>query len=153
MYTIKLETAAQAEQVKASLATAVAADGRFKVEIDRGKSDREVALRKVRLAAKKPYCGQHPGECEVNPFRGVEKKKNGTWLEWDDWVAFHGLVNDVLDALAFPADVWSTPQETSGKMWIRRFGKRRVRYEWEDDYASGRRQQKWNLGTADQFEA
>lgn len=39
-----------------------------------------IIVRPVRLREKKPYCGQHPGECQVSPF-GERKKLNGRWLE------------------------------------------------------------------------
>ncbi len=114
----------------------------------------QITLRRVRLTKKKPYCGQHPGECIVNPFRGEQNKRNATYLEWDDWVAFHGVINDVLDALGYPADVWSTPMECKGIMWIRKDNKRRYRYDYTETLPRGHvvPLRIWNNGTPDQFE-
>jgi hypothetical protein len=112
----------------------------------------DVTVRPVRLFEAKPYCGQHPGECLLD-----RKRPSSRLLEWDDWVEFHGLVNDVLDAAHIKADVWSNPAEplSSGKkMWIRRDNKRRVRFDYDVDTRPGRMFQDriWNAGTPDQFE-
>jgi hypothetical protein len=83
-----------------------------------------ITVRPVRLREAKPYCGQHPGECLVE-----RKKPTNHLLEWDDWVEFHKIVNDVLDDAGVQADVWSVPGEPlskGSKMWIRRDGHRRV---------------------------
>ena len=97
----------------------------------------QITLRRVRLTKKKPYCGQHPGECVV-PRPAGWKKPNATYLERDDWVAFHKIINDVLDALGYPADVWSTPRECKGIMWIRKDNKRRYKYDYTEKYRDKR---------------
>ncbi len=119
------------------------------IRVGMGSKDRScVLLKPVRLRARKPYCGNHPGPCEVLGAR----KKNATYLEWDDWVAFHEIVNATLDVLGVEADVWSTPTDVQGKMWIRRGNKPRVRWDWEETYNSmGRAVRIWNTGTPDQF--
>ena len=132
----------------------------FKCELQDGsapprKYAGSIAVMTVRLREKKLYCGNHPGECAVGP------KRKATYLEWDDWVEFNGLVNDVLDKLKANADVWSLPQDVNGKMWIRKGTQRRFRYEWEDDtseksmmrIAFGNNPIRiWNQGTPDQFQ-
>lgn len=108
-------------------------------------------LRRIRLLKKKPYCGQHADVCIANG----RKKPNATYLEWEDWIQFNGLINDWLDSdwNLKSAEVWSNPQETKGTFWIRKEGKRRIRYEWDTKYDGyGRRLQTWNNGTPDQFE-
>lgn len=104
-------------------------------------------LQKVRLIEAKPYCGQHPGECVV----GGPKKKT-KYLEWDDWVAFHSIVNDALKGIT--ADVWSLPLDTRGKMWIRKGLRRRVKFDYDETVNGyGRPVRIWNEGTDDQFAA
>jgi hypothetical protein len=111
-----------------------------------------IVVKPVRLLKKKPYCGNHPGECVVNPFFGARKKPNVTFLEWDDWVKFHGVVNRVLNRFHTHANVWSNPQDVRGKMWIRKDLKPRIKYEWTEDYNSiGLPIRTWNQGTEDQF--
>ena len=107
-------------------------------------------LRVIRLAEAKPYCGQHPGECEF-PNR---KKPRARFLEWDDWVRFNGLVNDVLDCVGktteIAADVWSKPTDAAGRFWIRRLNKRRTRYDYTETFnGMGRAVRVWNLGNED----
>lgn len=129
-------------------------DGRFRprLTIEGG----EVHV-KVRLSAPKPYCGQHPGECEI--IAGFERpKRSGSWLEWDDWVQFNDLVNDVLDGLRACAEVYSVPPEIMDKgkkFYIRRGRARRVRWDWIEQQRAGfgRAVRVWNHGTADQFAA
>jgi hypothetical protein len=118
---------------------------------------RGIVVKPVRLREAKPYCGQHPGECQV--VLGFERpKRRGRWLEWEDWVDFNNLVNAVLDKMKVKtADVWSVPQEaldTGKKMWIRRHGLGgRRRYDWDPQPSSfGRELRIWNHGTDDQFE-
>jgi hypothetical protein len=113
-------------------------------------------VKPVRLREAKLYCGQHPGECAVGP------KRRSRCLEWDDWVSFHGLINDVLDAYKIDADAWTNPPEPldhGRKMWVRRGLARRVTYGWFDDpndiYVArqfGRNPRRiWNHGFPDQF--
>lgn len=108
-----------------------------------------IHVKPVRLRTPKPYCGQHPGECFIGPQR------KGRWLEWDDWVEFHGLVNDVLDDLKANADVWTNPPEKMDKgrkMWVRRGLRRRINWDYTVEYnALGRPLATWNHGTEDQF--
>jgi hypothetical protein len=109
-------------------------------------------IRNVRLSNKKPYCGNHPGECLIHPIFGTTKKKNMKLLEWDDWVAFHGIVNDVLDELGLDADVWTKPMDVKGYMWIRKGLNRRLRYDYDEkNVGSWAPLREWNRGTADQF--
>lgn len=112
-----------------------------------------IKVKPVRLRVKKPYCGNHPGECQLNPFTGKSPKKpNATYLEWEDWVAFHKVVNSVLNRLHTQADVWSTPADVRGKMWIRKGKAARVKWDWDEDYDNyGRVVRTWNQGTPDQF--
>jgi hypothetical protein len=113
-----------------------------------------IRVKPVRLVKAKPYCGNHPGPCQINPFLGPRKKPNSTFLEWEDWIKFHSLVNRVLNRFHADADVWSTPADISGKMWIRKGTKPRLRYSWEETMNNyGRVVQVWNPGTPDQFEA
>jgi hypothetical protein len=131
----------------------IAKDGRFKCDIDTFKdaSSRNcMRISRVRLAKAKPYCGNHPGECEIIPGI-VQVKKVMSYLEWDDWVAFHNLVNTSLNKYKCDADVWSNPQDVQGKMWIRKGIHMRKRYDWDEKYNYGRTIREWNTGTPDQF--
>ena len=114
-----------------------------------------IKIKPVRLCKKKPYCGNHPGECQINAFTGkLPKKPNATYLEWDDWVKFHDLVNRVLNRFHANADVWSTPLDVRGKMWIRKGLNQRIKYEWNERFDKfGRVVRDWNQGTLDQFKA
>lgn len=154
------------EATRVALQRAIAQDGRFGAtltpitfaprtrHLPQGYS---LTIQYVRLKKAKEYCGQHPGVCIVDP-RFPHKKANYKYLEWDDWVAFHGLVNDVLDRLEVTADAWTNPREllsTGSKMWIRRHNKRRVRFDWDEKFIGGLRgpARVWNAGTPDQFAA
>lgn len=106
----------------------------------------------VRLTKTKPFCGNHPGPCEINPFRGPQKKKNSSTLEWDDWVAFHTLVNRVLNRAKASANVWTKPQDAKGKFWIRKGMMPRVRYDYTEEYGRYAPLRIWNVGTPDQFQ-
>ena len=111
-----------------------------------------IRVKPVRLKVAKPYCGNHPGECQVSPFTGPTKKPNAKWLEWNDWVQFHKLINAVLNRLRVDADVWSNPADVRGKMWIRKGRFPRVRWDWTETHTSyGRPIRTWNQGTEDQF--
>lgn len=121
-------------------------------ETRRPKAGWIVELHPIRLRELKLYCGQHPGECELGA------RRRSRCLEWDDWVEFNGLVNDVLDAEKALACVWSVPPELLSqgkKFWIRRGEEgRRVRYDWvESPGPHGRVRRVWNAGTSDQFQA
>lgn len=111
-----------------------------------------ILVKPVRLVKAKPYCGNHPGECQINPFLGPQKKKSMTLLEWDDWVKFHNLVNRCLNRFKANANVWSNPPDVRGKMWIRKGLKARVRYDWDEKpSAYGNPIRVWNTGSDDQF--
>jgi hypothetical protein len=107
-----------------------------------------IKVRPVRLRVNKPYCGNHPGECPI----GGPPKKNASYLEWEDWVAFHKLVNATLNRFHTHADVWSTPADVRGKMWIRKGTAPRIHWDWTEDMDRyGRTVRTWNQGTPDQF--
>lgn len=154
-YTIKPEKSATLNRISLKLAMAVIADGRFTCDIKRG--DKVLTIRKVRLTEAKEYCGQHPGPCQINPF-GFERKRMRTkYLEGQDWIDFHNIVNDVLDKLKVKADVWTLPLDVRGKMWVRRADLgRRHRWDYTDDGTRqqfGQQHNVWNKGTPDQFQA
>ena len=112
-----------------------------------------IYLQCIRLTAKKPYCGNHPGPCYVGPL-GERQKPNSTLLEWDDWVAFHTLVNEVCDHLNLSANIWTLPRDVRGKMWIRKGLSSRLRWDYEEQWEPRRSQplRVWNTGTPDQFQ-
>lgn len=111
-----------------------------------------ILVKPVRLLKAKPYCGNHPGECQINPFLGPQKKKSMTLLEWDDWVKFHDLVNRCLNRFKVNANVWSNPADIQGRMWIRKGLTARIHYDWyEKPVAYGNPIRVWNPGSDDQF--
>lgn len=112
-----------------------------------------IKIKPVRLVKAKPYCGNHPGPCELTG----RKKPNATYLEWDDWVKFHNLVNRVLNRFRCNANVFSTPHDVKGKMWVRKGLKPRIKYDWTEENITiyggfTRAVRVWNQGTLDQFE-
>lgn len=152
-YTIRfldnLSTFAE-EQILGTLVCRVRDGGRFTIgSIQQGDEHgyRHFWLSRIRLSVAKAYCGNHPGSCEF-PDR---KKPRTTYLEWDDWVAFHSLVNEVLDSLSVYADVWTHPQDVRGKFFIRKGMAARTRFDWEESFSHGRPIRVWNKGTDDQF--
>lgn len=148
-YSIKVMENGNAEFIRARILEALV-DSRFEATIEVVQTWL-LELPRVRLKDRKEYCGNHPGECQVSPF-GERPKKRTKFLEWDDWVEFHGIVNDVLDQHQVSADVWSKPQDAKGKFYMRRGRQRRHRYEWDARVGSfGREIRVWNLGTPDQF--
>lgn len=156
MYIIKLadNNTFDQEALARELIRAMVESTRFEAEVETYQLG--ARLSRVRLRTAKPYCGQHPGQCFVGPF-GDRPKRRTRWLEWDDWVDFHALVNSVLDQLGLSADAWTNPPERLSKgkrMFVRRkdLGARK-KYEWEDDWSKGgfRPIQIWNHGTEDQF--
>ena len=155
MYTIQILKGGEAKRnrVMAYLRERMAKEGKFTAELSYAIDKRcpSIHIKCVRLVKAKAYCGQHPGECIINPYIGPQKKKVGKWLEWEDWVKFHAFVNRVLNRFKTHADVWSHPPDVRGKMWIRKGVKPRIKWEWEDNWDSGRRIQVWNQGTPDQF--
>lgn len=112
-------------------------------------------LRQVRRKERAAYCGQHAGPC-VRPTRRGQRV-NSVCLDGDDWMRFHGVVNDVLDAMGLVAEVYTTPPDIRGKMYVRKpdLG-RRLRYDYKDDNVHGRFNMGlphyvWNPGTPDQW--
>ncbi len=147
-YSIKVLDGSDVERIHVALQKKVRADGRFNVEscVD----GQTILLKRVRLVTAKEYCGNHPGECVVTfPPR---KKPKARFLEWQDWVDFHGIVNDLLDSMNVSADVWSRPQDARGKFWIRKGNSRRIHFDWtEEPTRWGTPLRVWNCGTPDQF--
>lgn len=171
MYTIQsLNPNVGPTKIMLALQVALTKDGRFKVgDMHADTSalsckDRKEAgvhvwrvptlyLTRVRLVKAKPYCGNHPGPCEINPFTGPTKKRNTVFLEWDDWVAFHTLVNKVLTRLKCSANVWTLLQDVQGRMWIRKGLQPRVKWDYIEQYNTyGLVRRVWNQGTDDQFQ-
>lgn len=163
MYTIRMlneERLDPMNELVRELRAAVTATGKFTAKIcaprlitDKKKLTRwSIEVPKVRLVELRLYCGNHPGECEL----GATRKSR--CLEWDDWVEFHGVVNDVLDAttivhpITLQTEVWSNPQDAKGRFWIRKNNERRMRYDWEEVPWGLRTMRIWNTGTPDQFE-
>lgn len=107
---------------------------RFRARVEAGyhpRWKRVVRLDTVRCRQKKSYCGQHPNECVVTPFK---RERSGTWLEGLDWVGFNDGLNDLLDRLGVDAEVWSFNREADRKTggdryFIRRGRHRRVDYQ------------------------
>jgi hypothetical protein len=166
MYTIQVLSSHDIDRVRRHLEDKVAKDGRFRIgTLSQGvsaltrKERREAVvemwevptlyLQRIRLKEAKPYCGNHPGPCVLTG----QKKPTSTLMEWDDWVAFHTLVNKVLDQLHVKANVWTLPYDVKGKMWIRKGTHARVRWDYTEEY-DGRIQplRHWNVGTPDQFQ-
>lgn len=104
-------------------------------------------LRRIRLNTPKSYCGQHPGPCVANG----RKKMKARYLEWNEWIMFHDLINGLLEHEE--ADVYSTPMECKGRMWIRRGRHPRRRWDYTERWPLGHMQPTriWNNGTDDQF--
>lgn len=152
-----------ASKVALAIEAAVKQDGRFtcSTSVEQytryRKSHQRVRIDMVRLTESKPYCGQHPGECFISPIFGAPKKPKCKFLEWEDWVAFHALVNDVLDAHHVDADATTSPREPMDKgsrFYVRRGTQRRQQYDWKESWPMGRMAaplRVWNHGTPDQF--
>ena len=152
-YTIKPEHFRKCDRIIERLDRAIRVDKRFMFE-PMNLGDR-IEIRKVRLLKAKPYCGQHAGPCQTR-FGGNPPLRNSRYLEAEDWIAFHDVINDVLDKLKLRADVWSLPQDNKGKFWIRRVELgRRVRWDYADDGTRrkyGQEHNVFNTGTPDQFQ-
>lgn len=115
----------------------------------------EIHVTNVRLVESKFYCGQHAGPCDL-PQGFPRKPKKMKLLEWEDWQAFHAVVNSVLDKGKVSADCWSFPPDTAldkgKKLWIRRGDKRRTQYDYAVAYRPGGMPfYKANHGSPDQF--
>jgi len=165
-YTIKIHTDKEMLpwNVREKLIKALDKDKRFRCDINNAgfiyRGPREgsrkegygLILRRVRLTEKKEYCGQHFGVCVVNPFTGPQKKKKTTHLEYNDWIEFHDIVNNVLDKMKLDADVWTDPRECTGRYWIRKGMNRRVNFDAEQIPSNHwAPQYKWDNGSASQF--
>ena len=158
-YTIEFQKSdfAKRDKILAYLQARLIKDGRFKATLTPTTTFKRggdvlpaIRVKPVRLINKKPYCGNHPGPCELDG----KKKPKATFLEWNDWVAFHSLVNKALNRFRANANVWSTPMDVRGKMWIRKGTQARQRYDYSEELSSyGRVIRVWNQGTSDQFEA
>jgi hypothetical protein len=158
-YTIKFNrdsnNTIKRDRVLAYLQARLIKDGRFRATLTpisvvgfSGKSFAAIRIKPVRLVTAKPYCGNHPGPCPVSN----KPKPRATYLEWEDWIQFHNLINKALNRFRADADVWSTPQDVKGKMWIRKGICARLRYDWEESFQMGRMIRIWNQGTEDQFQ-
>jgi hypothetical protein len=157
MYTIQLlnSSSIKLNRIMEALKVKLSKDGRFTCDLveglvksgKRGQNDLAIFVKRVRLTKAKSYCGNHPGECPVTN----ERKPISKYLEWNDWVAFHALVNTTLNKFHTNANVWSLPQDVKGKMWIRKGKFARKRFDWDETYSYGRLVRIWNAGTDDQF--
>lgn len=169
MYTIQLLSgdSSRLEVLRDALLARIAKDGRFRVgevivsNTNVGRREAKEAglardlrwmrptlyLRRIRLVKAKPYCGQHYGECPADA-----RRPNATYLEYEDWVEFHRLVNGLFNQRKVNANIWTLPLEVKGKYWVRKGLNARKLYEAELSYDNyGRRIQQWNLGDATQF--
>lgn len=163
-YTVKLNlihgntNESMAIHVRGAILTAIERDGRFKVRetsqpFEMTKGTKEGSCRRgfgftcmgIRLTKAKPYHGQAPG----GDRRSWHQPRVMSCLEWEDWVNFHSVVNNVLDSfngLVIDADVWTSPQMTKAKyFWIRKGTQRRYHYDVMSDGSP-------NAGTPDQFD-
>lgn len=165
MYTIQFLKGGteKRDQVLDYLQARIAKDGRFRCVLERAdcptkREDRRligsiyslpsILVHNVRLVKAKPYCGNHPGECPVSD----KPKPVSHRLEWEDWVAFHQIVNRALNRFKSNANVWSLPYDVRGRMWIRKGRMARLKYDWTEEFDSyGRAIRYWNPGTEDQF--
>lgn len=81
-----------------------------------------ISLHRIRLKRAKGYCGNHPGACALTGDANPHNRR--CFLEGADWVAFHDMVNDLLDFARVSANV-----HTQGRrFWIRRGWLRRRCY-------------------------
>lgn len=114
-----------------------------------GKPGYVLDLAQIRLQKAKSYCGNHPGECVVGGPR-----RKAVFLEWDDWVKFHEVVNDILDEMNLSADITTSGADVDvGRLLFCRLGrKRRVRYDWTETSRNAFNAiRPVNYGTPDQF--
>ena len=100
---------------------------RFKCEYDMAnksamqRGNWYVTLSEVRLLESRPYCGNHPAECE-RPHPHGHKLRKAAYLEGTDWVAFNDMVNDTLDNLGHEGNA------ATAICVIRTNGRRRTNY-------------------------
>lgn len=95
-----------------------------------------IELRGVRLKESRPYCGNHAGPCDANNPH-ARKNKDGSkpkskCLEGLDWISVHNIVNDWLDSIPDSvSEVFTSGAECDGgKIYVRREGKRRMRWDY-----------------------
>lgn len=81
---------------------AISLHGRFTADVEQTDT-RTLKILNVRLREKKPYCGSHPGACQI-----PRKHASYRYLEGADWVEFNDLLNSVLDRDSIKARVEST---------------------------------------------
>lgn len=95
-----------------------------------------IELRNIRLAQSRPYCGNHAGPCDAaNPHARFNKdgsKPKSKCLEGLDWINVHNIVNNWLDSIPDSvSEVFTGGAECDGgKMYVRREGKRRMRWDY-----------------------
>lgn len=143
-FVIKCKDSDEAAAVAAAIDSAVARS-RFRLEhpirtVPRRGGRADVLVEHVRLRVPKPYCGNHPGPCRIDP-RFERPHRKLVFCEGLDWVSWNDLVNDVLDRLRHGGDA------ASRSVVIRRAGRRRVVYgerylafnhvDWDPDGENG----------------
>lgn len=85
-----------------------------------------VAAIRQRLDTSPYYVGHYRVNGREIVLQAVRTKgKKPMHLTPEEWESFNRLINDVLDSEQVIADVWSTPFDVKGRLWIRR-GERRV---------------------------
>lgn len=101
-----------------------------------------IRIENVRLRVAKPYCGAHPGPCQVNGRRHMKSR----YLEGADWIGWNDMCNDVMDKLRVSAEFWSYNRESpgGGKYPMRIGTKRRIRYDEECSFSFGRMFVHWS---------
>ena len=94
-----------------------------------------VEYRQIRLA-----------EIKARPSFGTCKT---AFLQWEDWITFHEVVNDVLDSFQCDADITTAgaPVDKGKLMYCRLCMCRRLRYDWAGTPA----RRVANYGSRDQF--
>jgi hypothetical protein len=110
-----------------------------------------IELRGIRLMASRPYCGNHPGPCDAaNPHARFNKdgsKPKSKALEAADWIKVHTAVNDWLDTMSGPSLAYTEGADCDGnKMYVRRVGQRRVRWDYVEIHHSIRPIRLWLSG-------
>lgn len=155
MYTIQILKGGEEkrDRVLDYLRKRIEKEGRFTAELHKARDGKlpSIHVSPVRLVKSKPYNGQGPGGNQPNPF--IQRTaRNAKYLQWNDWVRFHGLVNRVLNRFRTDANVWTEPPYISGKMWIRKGLRARYHYDVTTGFDRyGRVTQEWNPGDDSQF--
>lgn len=154
MYTIQILKGGdeKRDRVLDYLRERIEKEGKFTAELHKARDGKlpSIHVSPVRLVKPKPYSGQRP---EGNSTRFYQPKlKKSRYLEWNDWVRFHRLVNRVLNRFRTHANVWTEPPYIKGKMWIRKGLQARFRYNVEVTFDRfGREIHEWNPGDDSQF--